>query len=286
LAVAIDIKELNLNREIRWKIVQLYRFIAGRKQFRMLNELLFDCSTHALGIRNYDNDVVSGEKYFVEKILPTYLNPEQAITIVDVGANEGSYTELLLSKFNKAQCICIEPHPITFKALQQKLGSSAKLVNCAVGANPGSLTLYDRTDSEASENATFYQEIISEIHEQCVVSYPVTVKTLDDLAEELGLDRIDFLKIDTEGHELEVLRGASKLIEKGAIEILQVEFNEMNVISRVFLRDILNLLPNYRAYRLLPSGAIDIPKMPLKSELFGFQNIIFVPATSNKNYTD
>jgi hypothetical protein len=97
------------------------------------------------------------------------------------------------------------------------------------------------------------------------------------LAEELNLERIDFLKIDTEGHELEVLRGAKRLISAGAIGLLQIEFNEMNVVSRVFMRDILTLLPGYRVYRLLPSDLIDIPKMPLKSELFGFQNLIFIP---------
>jgi FkbM family methyltransferase len=269
--------ETTIARKIRWQIIKLYRFIAARKQLRMLNELLFDCSTHALGIRNLDNDIVSGKKHFLEKILPSYLNSDKPITVVDVGANIGSYTEFLLSKFTKARCICIEPHPITFKSLESNLASRVTSVNCALGANASTLTLYDSANYNGSEHATFYQAIISDLHEQDAVSYQVPVKTLDDLAEELNLERIDFLKIDTEGHELEVLRGAKRLISAGAIGLLQIEFNEMNVVSRVFMRDILTLLPGYRVYRLLPSDLIDIPKMPLKSELFGFQNLIFIP---------
>lgn len=262
---------------IRWKIVTLYRTIAARKQFRMFNELLFDCATRGLGIRNYENEFVSGEKHFIETVLPQYLNLEKPITFFDVGANEGQYTELLLTKFKTARCVCIEPHPLTFKSLAEKLSSRATSINCALGSNCGTLTLYDRADSDRSEHATLYREIISDIHYQDTISHQVAVKTLDEVAQELDISRIDLLKIDTEGHELEVLRGATKLLSKGAIAVVHIEFNEMNVVSKVFLRDIRKMLPGYTAHRLLPSSTISIPEMPLKSELFGFQNIVFLP---------
>jgi len=99
---------------------------------------------------------------------------------------------------------------------------------------------------------------------------------LDEYAQENSIDRITLLKIDTEGHELEVLKGAQSLLSKGAIDLIQIEFNEMNIVSRVFFRDNQKLLVGYKAYRLLPTGAIPIGKSPLKSELFAFQNIVFV----------
>jgi hypothetical protein len=50
------------------------------------------------------------------------------------------------------------------------------------------------------------------------------------------LSRIDLLKIDTEGHELQVLRGAQKIVSAGLIRVLHIEFNEMNVFSGYFSR--------------------------------------------------
>jgi hypothetical protein len=92
----------------------------------------------------------------------------------------------------------------------------------------------------------------------------------------LTLSRIDLLKIDTEGHELEVLHGARKLLAAGLIRVLHIEFNEMNVFSRVFLRDFRELLSRHTAYRMLP-GIISVSDSPLASELFAFQNVVFVP---------
>ena len=49
------------------------------------------------------------------------------------------------------------------------------------------------------------------------------VRTLDEIADMLTLSRIDLLKIDTEGHELEVLHGGRKLLAAGLIRVLHIE---------------------------------------------------------------
>ena len=53
--------------------------------------------------------------------------------------------------------------------------------------------------------------------------HEVPVRTLDEIADMLTLSRIDLLKIDTEGHELEVLHGARKLLAAGLIRVLHIE---------------------------------------------------------------
>ncbi len=64
------------------------------------------------------------------------------------------------------------------------------------------------------------------------------------------------------------------MIEANTIDVIQFEFNEMNVISRVFMRDFFTLLPNYRIYRLLPDGVIAFQTYdPIFMEVFAFQNI-------------
>jgi hypothetical protein len=99
---------------------------------------------------------------------------------------------------------------------------------------------------------------------------------LDLFCKERQISQIDFLKIDTEGHELSVLKGASHLISKKNIKLIQFEFNEMNVVSRAYMRDFLGLLANYQLHRLLPDGLLPLNDCVQDTELFGFQNIVAI----------
>jgi hypothetical protein len=83
------------------------------------------------------------------------------------------------------------------------------------------------------------------------------------------------LKIDTEGCELDVLKGFRRYIEGGKVGAVQFEFNEMNVLSRAYFHDFWNLMPGYDFYRLLPGGMIRLEGyVPLFCEIFAFQNIV------------
>jgi hypothetical protein len=73
-----------------------------------------------------------------------------------------------------------------------------------------------------------------------------------------------------------VLHGAEGLLKTGRIKIIQFEFNEMNLVSRVFMRDFVELLQDYKFFRLLPSGMLSLSYTPLTSELFAYQNIIAI----------
>lgn len=269
-----------IRNKMRQMIVAMYRRFAARRSLKWLNDLLFDCSLRGLGIMNFESDRVSGESYFVNRLLPK-LVPTDTPVFFDIGANEGDYSLLLLEKFPHSQIIAMEPHPATFGRLKLKLEGKAKPLNCGAGSKKGMLQLYDRSigtsKGAGTEHASLYGDVLSDIHQAEAVSVQVEIDTLDSICKNCGIERIDMLKIDTEGHELEVLRGAEELLARNAIAVIQIEFNEMNVVSRAFLRDFRSLLPGFTAYRLLPSGVIEIPKSPLLSELFGFQNIIFLP---------
>jgi hypothetical protein len=79
-----------------------------------------------------------------------------------------------------------------------------------------------------------------------------------------------------------VLKGASNLLREGRISAIQFEFNEMNIVSRVFLKDFNELIPNCRFYRLLRHGLGPLdPYSPLACEVFAFQNIVALPTGPN-----
>lgn len=255
-------------------IVKLYRFLFVRQKFIKLNKFLFHISLNGLGVLNCANVKISGEWHLVKKILPKILNRNGSI-FFDVGANIGNFTLTLLENFPNANIYAIEPHPKNYDHLKKKVANNkVKTYNVAMGESCSRLKLYDRADYDGSAHATLHKEVITEIHKQKVVSFDVDVETLDNFTEREGIKYIDFLKVDTEGNELSVLQGASKLIDDERIKCIYFEFNEMNIVSRVYFRDFQKILTNFEFYRLLPDGLLKLGDSPLETELFAFQNIL------------
>jgi FkbM family methyltransferase len=92
--------------------------------------------------------------------------------------------------------------------------------------------------------------------------------TLDQFCTDEGNDAIDLLKIDVEGHELSVLRGASGLLSAGQIGFVQFEMSPAWIETHTFLRDILDALgPRYRTSRILHMG-LDPVEWTYKDEVF------------------
>lgn len=87
---------------------------------------------------------------------------------------------------------------------------------------------------------------------------------------------IDFLKIDTEGFEYEVLLGSQGVLEKLSPKVVQIEYNWHQLFRSQSLYSLSLLLPNYQAYQMLPGRlAKRDPRDPL-SNIFYFSNFLFV----------
>lgn len=226
---------------------------------------------HAVGVLNYENYTVSGERRFLTRFFER--NP--TAVVFDVGANAGQYSELVRKLGPGTVMHAFEPHPVSFAQLAQlatRIGVTAHPF--ALGEDSGEIEFFDYADEAGSQHASVYREVIEAMHKRPSVSQKVRCETLDAVADEMAVTQIGLLKIDTEGHELAVLKGARRLIEANAIDVIQFEFNEMNVISRVFMKDFFALLPNYRIYRLLSDGVIEFQAYdPIFMEVFAFQNL-------------
>ena len=119
--------------------------------------------------------------------------------IVDIGANIGM-TAALASRLTDAAAIyCIEPSPKAFACLEAMIRTNGfdncHAIRTAVGAERGSAYL------ESSD--TLALSALSPTG----AGVPVDVRTLDDIAAEIGIERLDLLKIDVEGSELAALKG-------------------------------------------------------------------------------
>ena len=218
--------------------------------------------------------IKSGESFFLEETLKPLVSSSPVV--FDVGANVGRYATTVSSIFPAAQLYCFEPHPESFKKLNSK-DLSAKTFPIAVGAENHKCTLFERVDyPDGSEMASVHEKVITEFHNVDSVKIEVDMKTIDQIMEEENLDSIDFLKIDVEGHELAVVKGAQKSIREGKIKVIQYEFNHPNIESKAFMRDFRNELKEYEFYRLLEHGMLPVLDHPIFQEIFGYQNIIAI----------
>jgi FkbM family methyltransferase len=137
---------------------------------------------------------------------------------VDVGANVGSYT-ILAGAAAKTFCVSFEPSPESFEALSRNvelngIGERVTLVRAAVGERPGRARL---TSGLGPMN-----HIVAEGHR--AEATEVEVMTLDGA---LGALRPTLLKIDVEGFEAEILRGASRVLQSPHLLAAIIERNEV-----------------------------------------------------------
>jgi len=146
-------------------------------------------------------------------------------TIFDVGANIGQTAQLFADCFPGSRIFCFEPVASTYRQLSALTGRrlNIRCIHAALGASDETGRLYHQTDSQWNSLAENVDPLKKTgTHED------VTVTTLDGFCAREGIAGIDLLKTDTEGFDLEVLRGATKLLGSGKVLFVysEVTFDE------------------------------------------------------------
>ena len=180
------------------------------------------------------------------------------VTVFDVGAHLGEYAELALGVLPDANLHCFEPAPDTFAALRERLGGRAALHHVALSDEPGEGAL--QTDSRRSGLASLHP-----LRRLDTTATTVTVETIERICSAHAIDRIDLLKLDVEGAELEALRGAGG-VELG---IVQFEFGQNSLEARTYLRDFYDLLgATHRICRVTPHALVPLGEYRQALEVF------------------
>lgn len=183
-------------------------------------------------------------------------------TVVDCGANTGQWSSELVSAFRHhctagmatLRLYCFEPAQYTFQRLVANLAHQASdrvsihPVQKALSRRDGTATLYVAHEGAGTNSLTAAAE-----HRK---TEEVQVATLAEFARQAQVERIDLLKIDAEGHDLEVLVGARELIESKVIDVIQFEYNQRWIDGGFLLRDAFQLLADsgYQIGKVTPRG--------------------------------
>ena len=157
--------------------------------------------------------------------------PAEPNVIFDVGANIGQSAIPLSKAFPYATIQCFEPSAKNFTALLNATKNNNKIICHQIGISDlnGTASLILSEDNtmhhlSTSPSQSDHQEVINTV-------------TLDDFYQSNKLaPHLDILKIDTEGHDLHVLRGAKNLLEDQSIGVVycEVSMNQSNTFHASF----------------------------------------------------
>lgn len=156
---------------------------------------------------------------------------KDANLVIDLGANEGYYTLKLKQNNPKCKVIAVEPNPLASEILKKNVKSNKLsdviLVNKAVCSKNGKITF----DIVENVSAIGGKElgIISRhwLKKEMVKKIKVDCTTLDKLFRMYKIDRLDVLKLDVEGMELEILKSSKNLL--GKIHKIVVEWHSKKI---------------------------------------------------------
>lgn len=192
----------------------------------------FSKSTIKTIVRNvFGVDVVSRQVFgqHLSRDLLTILSDRNKPLIFDIGANRGDASVEFASLYKGASIHCFEPDPATYTELEARVRlfqKKIKTYNFGFGSTPGSQSL----NISKSSGGNSFLEVSRGIGDFALGSWtePVgkvdsEIKTLNGFCKENGIQAIDLLKIDTQGYELEILKGGDEVVTAERVSVIYIE---------------------------------------------------------------
>ena len=230
-------------------------------------------------VEKHDGDcngdmMTNGEYRIMRHFLPG------SSVVFDVGAHTGEWARHALTIHPNLAMHCFEPCRDNFKKLVINVAADHVICNdfglsSTKGERPfflykdapGLNSLYQRRGLEDGWGLEKTEEIET-----------VKLNTLEQYCTERNIEEIDFMKVDVEGHELEVFRGGEEFLKKGRVRVIQFEYGGCNIDSKVLLKDIFEFFEGmeYRFYKILPDTLRPVERYDQRLENFKYQNWLIV----------
>ena len=209
-------------------------------------------------------------------VLPHFISAESVC--IDVGANIGSYSVIMAPICKKL--ISIEPHPSFRESLARNIAlnqfENVQILDFAISRAEGFATLYGPREDSSNKTATLKN--LTEYQPQNSVEIPVQLVTLDSICKNEA--KIDFIKIDCDWHDAEIILSAKETIKKHQPIIL---FEDLGSFPPQWDKKDDVHAEYEEAYKFLHSSGYSIYKveqnklLPESRELGVLQNMLAIP---------
>lgn len=203
----------------------------------------------------------NGEGWLIGALIDDWARDDRTRTrvVIDAGANRGGFTAAVLAAADAArvpvQVHAFEPGPEAASALAARFADEPRvsIVRAAVAEVEGSAPLFDAAG--ANECASLIKRDPRAARTPTIVA----VTTLAAYLDRVGVSRVDFLKLDIEGAELEALRGLGERLEPTRVAAILFEYGGTTLDAGHRLRDFFDLLSarHYSVAKLFP-GWIEV----------------------------
>jgi FkbM family methyltransferase len=206
------------------------------------------------------NDPDDNGEYALQRWVLETARPDAPIIVLDVGANVGAWSHSLLrqaartGRLERLRLHAFEPADHTHRLLAERIGAKAQVNRLAVSDRSGSAALHVVAPGAGTNS----------LHGDAdtpLLTEEVQTTTVDAYLESRGIDHVDLLKVDTEGHDFDVLSGCRRALRARAVSLVQFEYNHRWIRARHYLKDAFDLLEplGYRIGKLTPRGIESYP---------------------------
>ncbi len=179
-----------------------------------------------------------------------YILKQKNLFFIDVGANKGEFVYVAESVIPKNKIWAFEPLPYFAQKLKA-LFNGITVFSIALSDKNSETTLYVPVKNGVPDDSL---SSVNKPETGTYTSYEVILKTLDGVTQEKNLNEPTFLKIDVEGHEFSVLKGAESFI-KNSVQIMLVEIEERHHKGRTLSEMTLQIENmGFVCYYLLPKN--------------------------------
>jgi FkbM family methyltransferase len=238
-------------------------------------------------VQIYDNDCngdmnTNGEAR-LQRVIASLTTSESVV--MDVGANVGEWSAAWIATGAKGRLVAIDPLRRNLDAVQGKLERLGcqrfDLCEVALSDGAGKVKFFTHSDPSLSGHDSML-DMRSIGYDESVESTEVNTDTLDRLASKLGISNILLLKVDVEGNELAVLKGARQLMAREAIEFIQIEFGHAARAARVYLYDIVTYVGQhaYDMFVIKPNGLAPLNFSPFTENQYSYINLLIARRAS------
>ena len=260
---------MKITRGIKAIFLEIILFVLARIEEQHIWESIYNISLNKMNFGTGGDFTRSGELLAMNYIKDA-LNDESQIIIFDVGANVGNYSRALSEVFDtKSRIYAFEPSKKTYSLFLE----STKEIDVIIPHNFGfsdkeyKQTLF--TNREGSGLASIYKRRLDHFGIKMDITEEIELTTIDIFCAGNNIEHIHFLKLDVEGHELNVLNGAKSMIERGKVDFIQFEFGGCNIDSRTYFQDFFYFLNGkYNIFRILKDGIYELPMYKETHEVF------------------